>query len=125
MMSEFKKAVLKVVTKIPPGKVVNYGQVALLAGVPRAARQVGNILCQYGESVPWWRVINNAGHISTTCLDHTAKMQKEKLINEGVSVGKNLKIDIEHYRWLPRKKILEELQLEEGYVEKLMETYFS
>lgn len=73
-MSEFKKAVLKVVSLIPKGRIASYGQIALLAGVPRGARQVGNILCQHGEgNTPWWRVINNAGRITTTCGSHCFK----------------------------------------------------
>jgi len=34
-------SVYAVVKKIPRGRVATYGQVALLAGMPRAARQVG------------------------------------------------------------------------------------
>lgn len=124
MMSEFKKAVLNVVKKIPPGKVASYGQVALLAGVPGAARQVGSILCQYGEVVPWWRVINNAGRISIKCANHTAMMQKEKLQKEGMVVSEKLKIDIEKYRWLPDEKTVENLELNEKTAELLMERYF-
>lgn len=124
-MSEFKKAVLRVVSLIPKGRVASYGQVALLAGVPRGARQVGNILCQHGEgNTPWWRVINNAGRITTTCLDHTALRQKERLQNEGVDVDDNLKIEIEKYRWLPDKKTIKSLELEEKYLEELMSQYF-
>lgn len=124
-MSEFKKAVLRVVNFIPKGKVASYGQVALLAGVPRGARQVGNILCQYGEgNTPWWRVINNAGRITTTCLDHTALIQKKTLESEGVKVSKNLKIEIDKYRWLPDESIVKSLELEEKYLDDLMTKYF-
>jgi methylated-DNA-protein-cysteine methyltransferase-like protein len=39
----FKAKVLAVVRKIPRGRVATYGDVALLAGRPRAARAVGNV----------------------------------------------------------------------------------
>ena len=123
-MSEFKKAVLNVVEKIPPGSVASYGQIALLAGVPRAARQVGNILCEHGETVPWWRVINNSGRISIKCLDHTANTQREKLQKGGVKVNNNLKIEINKYRWYPSPKNIEILELTEENVTLLMEKFF-
>ena len=43
-MSEFSKTVYELVKQIPPGKVATYGQLAFLAGRPRAARIVGGIL---------------------------------------------------------------------------------
>ncbi len=39
----FSSRVLSVVRRIPPGRVATYGEVAALAGRPRAARAVGNI----------------------------------------------------------------------------------
>ena len=123
-MSKFKEKVLEVVSKIPPGTVVSYGQIALMAGIPRGARQVGRILCHYGEPYPWWRVINNAGRISTTCLDHTSLSQKDLLMKEGVLVDKDLNIDIEKHRWRPEPKILDKLELDPEYVEALMKKFF-
>ena len=109
---------------IPHVKVVSYGQVALIAGVARGARRVGRILCYFGEKYPWWRVINNAGRISTTCLDHTSLSQKDKLMNEGVFVNEKLQIDIEKYRWRPDPETLKKLQLDDEYIQKVMEKYF-
>ena len=124
-MSKFKEKVFEIVRRVPEGKVVSYGQVALMAGIPRAAIQVGWVLHISDESdkLPWWRVINNAGRISTTCLEHTAQNQKEKLEKEGVKVTKNLKIDIEKYRFRPNTKFLQNLSLEDEYIFKLMEKY--
>lgn len=124
-ISKFSKAVLGIVKLVPSGSVVSYGQVALMSGVPRAARQVGQILHVYSEThqVPWWRVINNVGRISTNCLEHTAQDQKELLEKEGVVVKKFLKIDIEKYRFRPDPEFLENLKLPDEYVQKLMETY--
>ena len=41
---DFKARVHHVVARIPEGYVATYGQIAHLAGAPRAARAVGNIL---------------------------------------------------------------------------------
>ena len=99
MVTKFSEKVLEIVRSVPKGKVVSYGQVALMADFPRGARNVGWILHQFGDKSPWWRVINNAGRISTKCLEHTALLQKELLMSEGVKVTKKLEIDIEKYRY--------------------------
>jgi len=124
-MSSFKKHVLEIVNEIPHGKIASYGQVALIAGVARGARQVGHILHVHGRNYPWWRVINNAGRLSTTFLDNTNRSQKDLLLEEGINVNKNLELDIEKYRWRPGPDVLKKLQLEDDYIQKIMEKYFS
>ena len=102
-MSTFKNLVIDIVRKIPRGKVVSYGQVALYAGVPRAARQVGWILSRMEEKnpVPWWRVVNNAGRVSIKGSMYSANEQRALLESEGVDVGDDLMFDIEKYRYTP------------------------
>lgn len=99
--TKFKDRVLAVVEKIPSGKIASYGQIALYADFPRAARQVGWILNRFGDDVPWWRVINNSGRISIKHSEISAQTQKELLENEGVIVTTLFEIDIEKYRWNP------------------------
>ena len=62
----FWDEVYKIVNKIPRGRVAIYGQIAVLAGSPRAARVVGTALRQLpvDSKVPWHRVINGRGMIS-------------------------------------------------------------
>lgn len=122
-MSRFTDKVIEIVNLVPKGKVVSYGQVALMAGVPRGARQVGWVLHQFGDKTPWWRVINNAGRISTKCLEHPANMQKGLLEKEGVVVTKRLDIDIENYRWRPSQEILNKIKLPDEYAFKILEKY--
>ncbi|HEY1015172.1 MAG TPA: MGMT family protein, partial [Herpetosiphonaceae bacterium] len=86
-IKEFNDAVQKVMERIPAGKVINYGRLALLAGYPRAARAVGTALHALDEQerrVPWWRVINSAGRISTRCVTHSSVIQRQLLEAEGV-----------------------------------------
>ena len=49
---------------IPPGRVVSYGQVADLAGLPGRARLVGKVLRETDKVLPWHRVLGAAGTIS-------------------------------------------------------------
>lgn len=62
--TEFSARVLAVVKKIPRGRVATYGDVAGLAGRPRAARAVGNIMkgCERPD-VPCHRVIAAGGRL--------------------------------------------------------------
>jgi len=58
----FSDAVLRVVRRIPPGRVATYGDVAAMAGRPRAARAVGNIMRGCSDrGVPCHRVVGAGG----------------------------------------------------------------
>ncbi len=122
-MSKFSEKVLGIVKSVPYGKVVSYGQVALMAGIPRAAIQVGWVLHTSGHLVPWWRVINNSGRISIKHPEHTTHMQKALLEKEGVKVTKDFRIDIDNYRYRPSISEIENLSLDPQYIENLSEKY--
>lgn len=98
--ASFKALVLYFVTAIPAGKVATYGQIAALAGSPRAARQVGGILRYTQDSdLPWQRVINASGRLSTYKVG-TGELQKALLQSEGV-VFDDGRVDLASYRWQP------------------------
>jgi methylated-DNA-protein-cysteine methyltransferase-like protein len=64
----FFARVYALVRRIPRGRVVTYGQVAAMLGVPRGARAVGWALRVLPEDeaarVPWHRVVGAGGRIS-------------------------------------------------------------
>jgi len=98
----FRERVLQVVRQVPSGRVVSYGQVALWAGSPRAARQVGGVL--YGlraddGDVPWQRVVNARGGISTFKVG-AGELQVALLRSEGVEVGPD-GVDLARWGWAP------------------------
>lgn len=63
-VSDFTERVLRVVRRIPPGRVATYGDVARLAGFPRAARAVGTVMRRCGRrGVPCHRVIGAGGRL--------------------------------------------------------------
>ena len=78
-MSPFTEKVVAIVRMIPQGKIASYGQVALYAGLPRAARQVGWVMREVQEDMPWWRVLNNKGRISIEGNWHADKHLQKKL----------------------------------------------
>lgn len=98
--------VYAMVKRIPKGKVASYGQIAALIGAPKAAQMVGWALHQLDVhpelKVPWQRVVNRFGEISTTCLEHSSDEQAYLLLSEGVKV-KRLdgvwKIDLKKFGW--------------------------
>lgn len=95
--------VLKLVRSIPTGKVATYGQIAAMAGFPRNARQVGDMLRGIKEresDVPWQRVINAAGGISTYKVG-AGELQKRLLEAEGIRFNPNGTVNLSIYRWQP------------------------
>lgn len=63
-MSTFSEKIYKVVKGIPKGETLTYGQVAVLAGRPGAARAVGTILSKnYDPNIPCHRVIRADGKL--------------------------------------------------------------
>lgn len=99
----FKEAVILFVKKIPKGKVASYGQIAAMAGHPRAARQIGTILRNLdirNYEIPWWRVVNSKGEISIRGnWTATKELQRDLLVRDGVKINKDFKIDMEKYKW--------------------------
>lgn len=108
MTLNFFQKVYKLTQKVPRGKVATYGQIAALIGSPRAARQVGWALhvlpSNLTRKVPWQRIINREGRISTTCKEHTANIQAKLLKKENVKVtnkNESFYIDLNKYLWRP------------------------
>ncbi len=128
-MSPFTTQVIKIVKLIPKGKVVSYGQVALMMGMPRAARQVGWTLNSLDGQVeeldlPWWRVINNKGIISIKGTKFNGKTLQKKLLEvDGIVVSNDLEIDMTKYRFLPDQKFLKNLELESNEIERVINKY--
>jgi methylated-DNA-protein-cysteine methyltransferase-like protein len=96
---------------VPPGKITSYGAIARMLDHPRAARTVGWALHSLppsvppqwggprGGDVPWWRVINSQGRISTTCREHDAEVQRKLLEAEGVEFDERGYVDWDRFGW--------------------------
>lgn len=100
-MLDFGHRVRALVARIPPGRVMTYGQLALLAGGPGNARQVGFILHgQAGAGLPWQRVVNAQGMLSTYKIG-LGETQRALLEAEGVSFDPGGKLDLARLQWWP------------------------
>ena len=90
--------VWKVVSEIPSGHVLTYGEVARLSGRSRGARMVSQALrrAPAGIKLPWHRVINAQGKISFPEDSSGWQKQKDLLKGEGV-VFLQGKINLERF----------------------------
>lgn len=100
-MNPFTKSALEVIQAIPPGRVATYGQVASLAGHPRAARQVARILHSMSKkyNLPWHRVVNAKGKIVIS--DEETAYEQCRLLKEEQIVIEDQQINLEKYQWKP------------------------
>ena len=92
------------VSRIPQGRVATYGQVARLAGLGGAARQVGYALhaLTEGSGVPWQRVINARGEVSERSEPGMQGAQRALLEAEGIVFDRRGTVDLERFAWRPR-----------------------
>ncbi len=94
-MQPFTAEVVRILKEIPQGRVVTYGQVARLAGSPRAARQVVRILHTMSEKhqLPWHRVVNAKGEIAIPD-DESRELQRMLLESEDVDFLRDGRVDL-------------------------------
>lgn len=107
----FKERVYWIVGQIPSGKVATYGQIATYAGRDRAARAVGNLLrdsLSNGVRVPWQRVINASGNISSKGDIARAELQRRLLSDEGIVFNRRGTCSLGEYRWQPQDQFWNE-----------------
>lgn len=94
----FSFRVLSVVRRIPPGRVASYGEIAALAGRPRAARAVGNIMKGCGRAdVPCHRVIAAGGRLGG--YGGSEFLKRSLLAAEGVTVAGTRVRELDRVRW--------------------------
>lgn len=102
-LDAFQDRVYWLVRQIPWGCVATYGQIALFAGSPRAARAVGSLMRSSLErhvELPWHRVINAKGGISGRGDLSRRREQLRRLRREGIKF-ENGRCDLQTHRWNP------------------------
>lgn len=92
--------------RIPKGRVMSYGQIATLIEGRLSPRAVGWAMHGCPEGVPWHRVVNASGGISTDRMPNIPPgLQKALLRAEGVKFRRNGTLDLEIYRFWPAGSI--------------------
>ena len=102
MASSFTHRVLAAVRRIPSGRVATYGDIAVLAGSPRAWRAVGTIMRETRDpATPCHRVIAAGGALGG--YGGNLQLKRELLRAEGLEVGIGRVRNFSSVRWLPRR----------------------
>lgn len=91
----FRQEVIDIVSQIPHGRVLTYGQIAHLAGFPLHARHVGNALHGLADAaIPCHRVVNSVGRLAPDWPE-----QRQLLESEGVHFKSNGNVDLKQAQW--------------------------
>src|ERR1700685_672822 len=98
---DFRQRVEVLVSQIPQGRVMTYGQLAALCGNARAARIVGGIAHFGNPSLPWQRVVNKQGGLASGYPGGRSG-HKQVLEDEGVEVSEDNKVKVEELLWWPQ-----------------------
>lgn len=100
MNNSFRDKVYEITKKIPKGKVATYGQIAALAGSPRAARAVGTLMKNNPDApaTPCHRVVSSAGKLTGYSAGEGVITKKRMLLKEGVTFSGE-KIDLKTSLW--------------------------
>ena len=102
MASSFKHRVLAAVRRIPRGHVATYGDIAALAGSPRAWRAVGTIMRETRDpATPCHRVIAAGGGLGG--YGGNLQLKRELLRAEGLEGGMTRVRDFKNVRWQTRR----------------------
>lgn len=98
--SEFKKKVELFMAQVPAGRVTTYGDLAVLAGHPYAARIVGG-MAHYGDpELPWHRLVNRFGGLAAG-YHGGRRTQEEHLLAEGITCTDGVVDAFKEIRWQP------------------------
>lgn len=92
--------VYKITLKIERSKVTTYGQIARLAGTPKAARAVGHFMKTNPDAprTPCHRVVASDGSLTGYSGKGGIRSKKKMLLAEGV-LFKGIKVDLSRSLW--------------------------
>ncbi len=94
----FADRVLRLLTRIPPGRVLTYGDLARLAGRPGAGRAVGNIMRAADRpGLPYHRVVAAAGRVGG--YGGVPGLKAALLRAEGLAIRGNRIVDFARVQW--------------------------
>lgn len=90
--TDFYEKVWNIVSAVPPGKVISYGQLAILAGMPAAPRLAGKAMRLAPDGLPCHRVVHSDGKLCDGAVFDG--FQRKMLESEGVIFKKSGKVDM-------------------------------
>src|SRR6266404_4860856 len=108
---QYRERVYRLVRRIPRGRVMTYGQIAVILGEGYTPRTVGFVMHGADEKkTPWHRVINSQGRCSTGGVVLPADKQQRMLEAEGVEFSAGGSCNLEKLIWHPVQGKIEETE---------------
>jgi len=99
---KYRQRVYTIVSEIPVGRVMTYGQIAEMLGEGYTPRTIGFVMhAADTKEIPWQRVINSQGACSTGRMTVPINLQQKMLEDEGVKFDEKGRCDLNIYRWSP------------------------
>ncbi|MBT2544808.1 MGMT family protein [Streptomyces sp. ISL-44] len=94
----YAEHVLELVERIPPGRVMTYGDVAEWLG-DGGPRQVGRVMALYGGAVPWWRVVRADGVPLPGSERRALEHYRAEATPLRLTAGGEQRLDMRRARW--------------------------
>lgn len=89
--NNLRESVYRLMSELPADKVTTYGDLAAMAGSPRAARIVGGIANQGPSELPWHRLVNAQGGLAVG-FPGGQSVQRQLLEQDGIECDQNWRI---------------------------------
>ncbi len=98
----FREDIYQLLKQVPQGKVVTYGQLAAMAGTPKAARAVGMCMRTNPDvpATPCHRVVASDGRLTGYSATGGISAKRKLLLKEGV-IFNGEKVDLAQSQWQP------------------------
>jgi len=92
--------VYRLVKQIPRGRVLTYGALARILGLPGGARSAGRAMAATpsGKGIPWHRVVGDHGKI--LIREPYASLQRKLLTSEGIEIVES-RLNLKRHLWTP------------------------
>ena len=97
--TDFYRRIYRLAAQIPSGQAATYGQLAFLAGSPRAARIAGCAMAAAPAGLPCHRVVYRDGTLAAPDSFGGAGIQRQRLENEGVPFLPDGRVDLARCQW--------------------------
>ena len=99
--SGLRNRVYELMAELPIDKVTTYGDIAAMAGSPRAARIVGGIAHTGPIELPWHRLVNAQGGLAVG-FPGGQDVQRQLLAQDGIECDDEWRVkDFGERRWRP------------------------
>lgn len=100
-VSGLRERVYALMAELPDDKVTTYGDLAAMAGSPRAARIVGGIAHTGPIGLPWHRLVNAQGGLAIG-FPGGQDVQRQLLLQDGIACDEQWRVeDFGMRRWRP------------------------